>query len=117
MIRFSNRRNGCCVIRYGYSRGEEEAELIFLGVSHALAANDSRRLVIDIGGGSTEFCVGGSFDPQHATSVDLGCVTLTDRCLSGDVSLAEGLCRGATRRVRVAGADRRWRGSRVRATR
>jgi len=70
--------------------GEEEAELIFLGVSHALAANDSRRLVIDIGGGSTEFCVGGSFDPQHSTSVDLGCVTLTDRCLNGDVSLATG---------------------------
>jgi exopolyphosphatase/guanosine-5'-triphosphate,3'-diphosphate pyrophosphatase len=70
--------------------GEEEAELIFLGVSHALAANDRRRLVIDIGGGSTEFCVGGSFDPQHATSVDLGCVTLTDRRLSGDVSLAKG---------------------------
>jgi exopolyphosphatase / guanosine-5'-triphosphate,3'-diphosphate pyrophosphatase len=70
--------------------GEEEAELIFLGVSHALAANDSRRLVIDIGGGSTEFCVGGSFDPQHATSVDLGCVTLTDRRLGGEVSLAKG---------------------------
>ncbi len=70
--------------------GEEEAELIFLGVSHALAANDSRRLVIDIGGGSTEFCVGGSFDPQRATSVELGCVTLTDRCLNGDVSLAAG---------------------------
>ncbi len=70
--------------------GEEEAELIFLGVSHALAANASRRLVIDIGGGSTEFCVGGSFDPQHATSVDLGCVTLTDRCFSGGVSLSKG---------------------------
>ncbi len=70
--------------------GEEEAELIFLGVSHALAANDRCRLVIDIGGGSTEFCVGGSFDPQHATSVDLGCVTLTDRRLSGDVPLAKG---------------------------
>jgi exopolyphosphatase / guanosine-5'-triphosphate,3'-diphosphate pyrophosphatase len=68
--------------------GEEEAELIFLGVSHALAANNSRRLVIDIGGGSTEFCVGGSFDPQHAASIDLGCVTLTDRRLSSGVSLA-----------------------------
>ena len=70
--------------------GEEEAELIFLGVSHALAADDSRRLVIDIGGGSTEFCVGGSFDPQHATSVDLGCVTLTDRCFGDGVSLSKG---------------------------
>jgi exopolyphosphatase/guanosine-5'-triphosphate,3'-diphosphate pyrophosphatase len=70
--------------------GEEEAELIFLGVSHALAADHSRRLVIDIGGGSTEFCVGGSFDPQQAASVALGCVTLTDRCFGAGVSLSNG---------------------------
>ena len=70
--------------------GEEEAELIFLGVSHALAASDDERLVIDIGGGSTEFCVGGSFAPRHSASVNLGCVSLSDRWLTGSASLAKG---------------------------
>ncbi len=70
--------------------GEEEAELIFLGVSHALAANRDIRLVVDIGGGSTEFCVGGSFAPKCSASVNVGCVTLTDRWLTDAASLAKG---------------------------
>jgi exopolyphosphatase/guanosine-5'-triphosphate,3'-diphosphate pyrophosphatase len=70
--------------------GDEEAELIFLGVSHALAADDTRRLVIDIGGGSTEFCVGRSFVPAARTSIALGCLTLTDHCFRPEIPLAQG---------------------------
>lgn len=90
--------------------GEEEAELIFLGVSHALTAGEGRRLVIDIGGGSTEFCVGGSFAPQRSASVDLGCVSLTDRCFGDGRSLAQGYldARDAARAL-VAPIAATWR--------
>jgi exopolyphosphatase / guanosine-5'-triphosphate,3'-diphosphate pyrophosphatase len=89
--------------------GDEEADLIFLGVSHALAASDARRLIVDIGGGSTEFCVGRSFAPDARASVGVGCVTLTDRCFGG-VSLAQGYV--AARRealARLAPLAARWR--------
>jgi exopolyphosphatase/guanosine-5'-triphosphate,3'-diphosphate pyrophosphatase len=58
--------------------GREEAELVFLGVSHALAAEAGAWLVVDIGGGSTEFCCGRAFTPDRAVSVRLGCVGLTE---------------------------------------
>lgn len=53
--------------------GMEEARLIYLGVAHSLAPN-GRRLVIDIGGGSTEFIVGEGFDTLHKASLHMGCV-------------------------------------------
>ncbi|WP_070989270.1 Ppx/GppA phosphatase family protein [Halofilum ochraceum] len=53
--------------------GMEEARLIYLGVSHSLA-QDGRRLVIDIGGGSTEFIVGEGLEPLHKASLHIGCV-------------------------------------------
>lgn len=59
--------------------GDEEAKLIFLGVSHTLAAEDADWLVIDIGGGSTEICLGPAFAPNSVASVALGCVSLTDQ--------------------------------------
>ena len=53
--------------------GREEARLIYLGVSHSMA-NGGRRLVIDIGGGSTEFIIGEQFEPIHTESLQMGCV-------------------------------------------
>ena len=53
--------------------GREEARLIYLGVSHTMA-NGGRRLVIDIGGGSTEFIIGEEFEPLHTESLQMGCV-------------------------------------------
>ncbi|MEO5574027.1 MAG: exopolyphosphatase [Gammaproteobacteria bacterium] len=55
--------------------GGEEARLIYLGVAHSLADDAGRRLVIDIGGGSTEFIIGERFEPLHMESLEMGCVS------------------------------------------
>jgi exopolyphosphatase/guanosine-5'-triphosphate,3'-diphosphate pyrophosphatase len=55
--------------------GREEARLIYLGVAHALPAAAHRRLVIDVGGGSTEFIIGEGFEPQLTESLYMGCVS------------------------------------------
>ncbi|GLW62090.1 hydrolase [Actinomadura rubrobrunea] len=62
--------------------GEEEAELSFVGATRELAELRPARpyLVVDIGGGSTEFVLGGS-TVQAARSVDIGCVRMTERHL------------------------------------
>jgi exopolyphosphatase/guanosine-5'-triphosphate,3'-diphosphate pyrophosphatase len=57
--------------------GKEEARLIYLGVSHSLAAEDGKRFVMDIGGGSTELIIGEGFEPQHLRSLEMGCVSLS----------------------------------------
>ena len=58
--------------------GREEARLIYLGVSHTNASSD-KRLVIDIGGGSTEFIIGQEFDPLLTESLQMGCVAFTQK--------------------------------------
>ena len=59
--------------------GREEARLIYLGVSHALPASIDKRLVVDIGGGSTEFIVGTGLKPQRMESLYMGCVSYSQR--------------------------------------
>ena len=67
--------------------GREEARLIFLGVSHTLPNNIGRRLVIDIGGGSTECIIGERFEPVELESLHMGCVSYNKRFFSdGKVS-------------------------------
>lgn len=55
--------------------GREEARLIYLGASHSLPASRDKRLVVDIGGGSTEFIVGQQFKPLKTESLLMGCVS------------------------------------------
>ena len=55
--------------------GREEARLIYLGVAHALPVAAHRRLVVDVGGGSTEFIIGTGFEPQLTESLYMGCVS------------------------------------------
>jgi exopolyphosphatase/guanosine-5'-triphosphate,3'-diphosphate pyrophosphatase len=55
--------------------GREEARLVYLGVAHALADDEQSRLVIDIGGGSTEFIIGERFEPRSLESLQVGCVS------------------------------------------
>ncbi|WP_110692511.1 Ppx/GppA phosphatase family protein [Salinicola halophyticus] len=57
--------------------GREEARLIYLGAAHALAEVHGRRLIVDIGGGSTEFIIGEDFEPQALESLHMGCVAYT----------------------------------------
>ncbi len=59
--------------------GLEEARLIYLGVSHSIAAVEGQRLVIDIGGGSTELIIGERFQPWYLESLGMGCVSMTQR--------------------------------------
>jgi exopolyphosphatase/guanosine-5'-triphosphate,3'-diphosphate pyrophosphatase len=55
--------------------GREEARLIYLGVAHALPPAENRRLVVDIGGGSTELIVGQGLKPKLMESLYMGCVS------------------------------------------
>ena len=57
--------------------GREEARLVYLGVSYALEDNHDRRLVIDIGGGSTELILGQRFEPRLMESLYMGCVGIS----------------------------------------
>ncbi|MCC6609416.1 MAG: exopolyphosphatase [Burkholderiales bacterium] len=59
--------------------GREEARLIYLGVSHTLPLAEHRRLVVDIGGGSTEFIIGTGYAPELTESLRMGCVSYTLR--------------------------------------
>ena len=59
--------------------GREEARLIYLGAAHSLPTAAYRRLVVDIGGGSTEFIVGKRFEPQLKESLFMGCVSYSLR--------------------------------------
>ena len=58
--------------------GREEARLIYLGVSHT-QVDRGRQLVVDIGGGSTEFIVGEHFEPLLMESLHMGCVSYQRR--------------------------------------
>ncbi|MDX9740044.1 MAG: Ppx/GppA phosphatase family protein [Gammaproteobacteria bacterium] len=60
--------------------GIEEARLIYNGAARAIAVDDDNRLVIDIGGGSTELIIGRGLEPLMMESLYAGCVTLSARC-------------------------------------
>jgi len=55
--------------------GREEARLIYLGVAHSVPRSAHNRLVVDIGGGSTEFIVGKGLEPLLTESLYMGCVS------------------------------------------
>lgn len=59
--------------------GREEARLIYIGASHSLPMANHKRLVVDIGGGSTEFIIGKRHEPQLMESLYMGCVSYTLR--------------------------------------
>jgi exopolyphosphatase/guanosine-5'-triphosphate,3'-diphosphate pyrophosphatase len=63
--------------------GREEARLIYLGVAHSLPITHDRRLVVDIGGGSTEFIIGSGFKPHKLESLYMGCLNWSLRFFPG----------------------------------
>ena len=59
--------------------GMEEARLIYAGVAHTMPSEPGRRLVADIGGGSTELIIGDALTPLQLESLQMGCVSLSER--------------------------------------
>jgi len=59
--------------------GREEARLIYIGVAHAMPPARHKRLVVDIGGGSTEFVIGKKVEPLVMESLFMGCVSYSLR--------------------------------------
>jgi exopolyphosphatase/guanosine-5'-triphosphate,3'-diphosphate pyrophosphatase len=59
--------------------GREEARLIYLGVAHTLPNPALQQLVVDIGGGSTEFIIGCNIQPLKLESLYMGCISYTLR--------------------------------------
>jgi exopolyphosphatase/guanosine-5'-triphosphate,3'-diphosphate pyrophosphatase len=77
--------------------GREEARLIYLGVAHSLPASSDNRLVMDIGGGSTEFIIGRHLKPTKLESLYMGCVSYSLRFFpDGKIT------KGAMRRAELA---------------
>lgn len=69
--------------------GIEEARLIYKGVTHSLPPTDGLRLVMDIGGGSTELILGRAANPSALESTHMGCVSMTERFFpNGEISRA-----------------------------
>lgn len=76
--------------------GREEARLIYVGASHSLPRDHHLRLIVDIGGGSTECIVGADHEPKRRESFQMGCVSLTQEFFrDGRIT------RGAFRRARL----------------
>ena len=77
--------------------GREEARLIFIGVQHGLPPLKQERLVVDIGGGSTELIIGSKLKPHRLESLYMGCVSYSLRYFPGGR-----LTRAAFRRAELA---------------
>ena len=76
--------------------GLEEARLIYNGVTHSLPPTDGLRLVMDIGGGSTELILGQGPEPRALESLHMGCVSMTERFFPEGRITREGFARART---------------------
>lgn len=63
--------------------GLEEARLIYSGVANTSPMAEGKRLVVDVGGGSTELIIGEALAPLKLESIELGCVTMSERYFPG----------------------------------
>ncbi|MGB5210881.1 MAG: Ppx/GppA phosphatase family protein [Gammaproteobacteria bacterium] len=77
--------------------GVEEARLVYLGAAHSLPMESGDRLVVDIGGGSTEMIIGGDYSPRTLESLYMGCVSVSRKFFSGGR-----VTRGRFRKARLA---------------
>ncbi len=91
--------------------GAEEARLIYLGVAHDLSDDSNRRLVVDIGGGSTECILGQRFEALKTDSLHMGCVNFSTRFFPGGAITKEAMERALiAARLEVRGMERSYRG-------
>ena len=90
--------------------GREEARLIYVGVAHSLPPAAHRRLVVDIGGGSTECIVGSGLEPRLTESLYMGCVSWSLRYFSeGRIEKARMKAAELAARQELAGMVREYR--------
>jgi exopolyphosphatase/guanosine-5'-triphosphate,3'-diphosphate pyrophosphatase len=90
--------------------GAEEARLVYLGVAQDLHADRGRRLVIDVGGGSTELVVGEGYDVLEASSLYMGCVSYSRTFFSEGRISSKGLERAVlSARMELEPLERRYR--------
>lgn len=83
---FISLANNILPIKVNLLSGEQEAEKIYSGVAHTCLDNfDKKRLVIDIGGASTELIIGQGFNAKHAVSLNLGCVSFKQKFFSDNL--------------------------------
>lgn len=73
--------------------GIEEARLVYNGVTHSLPPTEGMRLVMDIGGGSTEVILGEAARPRALESLHMGCVSMTERFFPGGKISSDGFQR------------------------
>ncbi len=71
--------------------GQEEARLIYCGAAHLLPIGQGRRLVVDIGGGSTEFIIGQDYEPITLDSLYIGCVSSSERFFPNGIVTAKAM--------------------------
>jgi exopolyphosphatase/guanosine-5'-triphosphate,3'-diphosphate pyrophosphatase len=90
--------------------GLEEARLIYLGVAHDLSDDTARRLVIDVGGGSTECIIGERFEPLRTDSLHMGCVNWSMRFFGNGIVTREKLEKARiAARLEVKPLEKRYR--------
>lgn len=80
--------------------GREEARLIYLGVANCMPPSQNQRLVIDIGGGSTECVIGEGLEPLRMESLYMGCVSYSKRFF-GDGKITKDAMRQAELAARM----------------
>ena len=90
--------------------GIEEARLIYLGVAHTTPTEPGRRLVVDIGGGSTELIIGEGFQPRYLESLYMGCVSQSLEYFPGGRFSEKRLKRaGVAARMELESVENRYR--------
>jgi exopolyphosphatase / guanosine-5'-triphosphate,3'-diphosphate pyrophosphatase len=78
-VKFLSRANTALGHNIEIISGREEARLVYIGVANTIFNDKDRRLVIDIGGGSTELIIGKGFDTDLTESLFMGCVSISQR--------------------------------------
>jgi len=77
---FLNKANNILPLKINVLSGEQEANVIYSGVAHTCTRNfEQKRLVLDIGGASTELIIGQGFTAHKAISLNLGCVSFREK--------------------------------------
>jgi exopolyphosphatase/guanosine-5'-triphosphate,3'-diphosphate pyrophosphatase len=90
--------------------GVEEARLVYQGVTHGLPNKQQRRLVVDIGGGSSELVIGEGDDPRLMESIAVGCVVHTQKYFGdGDIDRRSFNRARVATRVELEYLERRYR--------